>query len=289
VKPVVCWQVAAGDGDRVGEVLARMGGGNGRRLLLNGRPATADDPVEPGDRIELWPERAVRALGHVQLLAERDGIVVAFKPAGVPTETTQRGEESVVSALVQLLGGGRVHAASRLDVPVSGLVLCTLGRDAARRVQHWRDRGLLRRRYLGLSDAAAPEPPTGCWDAPLGRRRDRAGRPLATTGVPDRRSARTRFAVVARAPRGVLLRLEPETGRMHQLRAHAALAGLPLLGDGRYGGATRLVDEHGTVHPLDRIALQCVAVELPTLGHEVPADEALRTLWAALGGRAWPC
>src|SRR5690606_25469486 len=121
------WVVQPGDGATVGDILAQMEGqmsaplgaemGSQGRILLNGRVAAPDDEVDPGDRLEIYPLREVDTRG-VSILAQRDGIVLAFKPAGLPTETTQAGSDSVVSELLGRLKGGRVHAASRLDVAV---------------------------------------------------------------------------------------------------------------------------------------------------------------------------
>jgi NAD(P)-dependent dehydrogenase (short-subunit alcohol dehydrogenase family) len=90
--------------------------------------------------------------------------------------------------------------------------------------------------------------------------------------------------------RGLLLELTPETGRMHQLRAHAAIAGVPLYGDRLYGGPSSIVGADGRVLPLDRVALHCVRIELPVLEATAPVPEALRQAWRALGGEDgdWP-
>jgi 23S rRNA pseudouridine1911/1915/1917 synthase len=282
VKPLLVWAVADGDGKRVGDIVAQLRAPAGGRIYLNGRRATVEDRVEAGDRVEIYPQREAPAEG-VRILAQRDGVVLAYKPAGLPTETTRLGEDSLLSALLTELKGGAVRAASRLDTMVSGVCVCTLGRDAARRVVSWRQAGQLVRRYVGIG-AGKLEEHEGRWEWPMARGRDRGGRHRAILEGKDARPAATRFTVEESAPEGVLLRLEPETGRMHQLRLHASRAGVPLYGDRLYGGAVQVVDETGAVHALGRIALHAAAVETPTLRAESPLPEELAALWRVLMG-----
>jgi 23S rRNA-/tRNA-specific pseudouridylate synthase len=99
--------------------------------------------------------------------------------------------------------------------------------------------------------------------------------------------------MLASPPAATLLWLEPETGRTHQLRVHAAAAGLALLGDRHYGGAPRIVLPDGSVHGARRTMLHCARVSLP----DPAGGEALRfetlppvdfgQLWAAAGGRGF--
>ncbi|GAC1365693.1 MAG: hypothetical protein NVSMB47_17000 [Polyangiales bacterium] len=70
------------------------------------------------------------------------------------------------------------------------------------------------------------------------------------------------MAVVRVACAWALYALAPQTGRTHQLRVHAASAGIPLLGDGAYGGVTRLTTSTGAVRTFRRIALHCAAVDV---------------------------
>lgn len=279
MKAIVQWVVQPGDGSTVGDIVARAGVMG--RVFLNGRAAPLDDEVEPGDRIEIYPSRAPDTEG-VSILAQRDGIILAFKPAGLPTETTQAGADSLVSELIRRLNGGHVHAATRLDVAVSGVVACTLGRDAARKIVDWRERGLLRRTYLAIARGTIEH--EGSWNFPLGRQRDRGGRVRAVREGAKLAPSHTRYQPIAQAPEATFLRLSPETGRMHQLRAHAAFAGMPLYGDALYGGPRSIVLDDGRVLGLDRIALHAYAVELPHASARAPLPEALAALWRALGG-----
>ena len=297
MKPALVWRVAAGDGSCVADVIAKMtapGAPKIGRVFVNGRRADLDEPIEEGDTIEVWPPRgaarrsddqSVGALDRARILAQRDGVLLAYKPAALATETTRQGERSLVSELLALLKGGDIHAASRLDVGVSGVVVCTLGHNAARRVERWRADGQLRRTYLGM--AAGVLTGEGSWSTPLAASRDRGGRHRATANGPRARPALTRFRVLASADvdgqAATLIELHPETGRMHQLRAHAAQAGAPLWGDRLYGGPTRLIEPSGQVHELDRIALHAWRVESPSLMAEAPVPVAWIELAERLG------
>lgn len=290
------WQVQAGDGDRVGTIVDEMvalGAPSTARIFLNGRPAERGEQVEPGDRIELWPHRRAISLSGesmaraVEVLAQRDGIVLVDKPAGVPTDTTRSGEESVVSALLAHFKGGKVHVASRLDVGVSGVLIATLGRDANKRVELRRQEGRLLKRYVAI--AAHRLEGEGEWAWRLGKVRDRGGRHRSAPEGHQPRDARSRWRSLAVAQDASLLLLEPVTGRMHQLRAHAALAGHPLYGDGLYRGPTTVTDASGRVTEVGRIALHAWEAGVPHLVGRSPIPDELRALWSALGGdqRAW--
>lgn len=281
MKPALSWIVAAGDPPTPRAILATVRGVEAGRVFVNGRPASLDHPLEAGDRLDVYPRRGGDG-SQLDVLAQRDGVMLVDKPAGLASETTRQGEDSVVVRVLARLGGGHVHAATRLDVPVSGVVACCLGRDASRRFEEWRERGHVMRTYLAVA-VLAPIPDEGRWELPLGRTNDRAGRDRARLGGPGSVEALTRFRVVRRA-RGLLLELRPETGRMHQLRAHAAHAGAPLYGDRLYGGPSSAVLADGRVLPFERVALHCARLELPGLEGSSPIPSDLRELWRGLGG-----
>jgi tRNA pseudouridine32 synthase/23S rRNA pseudouridine746 synthase len=75
---------------------------------------------------------------------------------------------------------------------------------------------------------------------------------------PAGQSARTRYRTLAATAEAALLELTPETGRMHQLRAHLAAIGRPIAGDGKYGGLFRL----GAAE-VPTLMLHAAALDLP--------------------------
>jgi len=290
----------------LGDIAADLGAGGAAaladgRVFVDGRRVTEASVVVPvGSVLEVYALRNVDR--DVTVLAEHAGFVFVDKPPGLATEPDHAGvEASVVARVAERLGVARseLHALSRLDVGVSGVVTLARSAEAREQAARLRERGAWRRRYVALS-CGAPEPESGTWDQALLR-------PRATrSGRHAERAASTRYALSGTAGpvfvpsragnaevRPALLALAPVTGRTHQLRLHAAGAGVPLLGDGTYGGPERLVLASGAVRPLERVALHSAWVELELAGRKLrilaPIPPELGALWQALGGdeQAW--
>ena len=232
-------------------------------------------------------------------MGEYRGLLFVDKPAGLQTEPDARTTDTLLSRLATQLGEplSRLHALSRLDTGVSGVVTLGLSSEARRLVEGWRERGRFTRRYLALAagalgtlGASAPRA-RGEWTESIGR----AAGSLRSVNGRNAEAAHTDYALVESSPvqpraqpaQLHLLALGPRTGRTHQLRVHCAAHALPLLGDRGYGGASRLIRDSGAVLALDRIALHAAWVELPLdqpLRIEAETPPFLRELWADLAG-----
>jgi 23S rRNA-/tRNA-specific pseudouridylate synthase len=242
----------------------------------------------------LSPTRAPVASAELRILGQYRGLVFVDKPAGLQTEPDARTTDTLLSRLATQLGEpvSRLHALSRLDTGVSGVVTLGLSADARRLVEGWRERGRFTRRYLALaSGGVGAAPRAGAWTESIGRA---AGSLRAVAGR-NAESAHTDYALVESSPlreraqpsQVHLLALGPRTGRTHQLRVHCAAHALPLLGDRAYGGASRLTLASGAVQALDRIALHAAWVELPLaqpLRIEAATPPFLLGVWADFGG-----
>ena len=239
--------------------------------------------------------RAPTAAVALPILGEYRGLVFVDKPAGLQTEPDARTTDTLVSRLADQLGVplSRLHALSRLDTGVSGVVTLGLTSDARRMVQEWREHKRFKRRYLALAsgEPSAAFATRGAWSESIGR----AAGSLRAVGGRNAEAALTDYALaassepVSRAMPGRvhLLALAPQTGRTHQLRVHCAAHALPLLGDRAYGGASRLISETGVVTALDRIALHAAWVELPLpapLRIEAPTPPWLVDIWHEFRG-----
>ncbi len=270
----------------LGAALAELGEGRALgegRVFVSGRRARdLEQALGAGEAVEIYAARA--AVAPLTVLYCKDGLAVVDKPAGIATEPERRGSESTVVALAAALldvASSRVHALSRLDVGVSGVVLLGLDADARRRVNALRSGGRARRRYIALA-SGQPSPEQGSICEAIqhvpGQVRRRAG----AAGEP----AETRYRVLATAQGVSVLAFEPLTGRTHQLRVHSAARGAPLLGDRTYGGPLRLTAANGAVKRLDRILLHAAWLELDAERIESPLPPLFAELWAACGGDA---
>ncbi len=280
--------VGGDDGATVAEILARAAPedaaaiGEGRVFLGRKRVLVGGEAVRAGDEVTV-ASPAVGVPEGVRVLARGEGWVAVDKPAGIPTIPDHAGASHSLLALAAravALEPSHLHATSRLDREVSGVVVFALDAETAARLRHERDEHRYMRRYVAIA-SRGPHEDAGTWNAPIGRAKDPRHR--AVNGR-DATSARTHFAVIARVAKGVLLALAPVTGRTHQLRVHASHASAPLLGDRVYGGEARVTLASGKVLPFDRIALHAARVTVFHREIDAPVPPALRETWRALGG-----
>ncbi|MCU0657116.1 MAG: pseudouridine synthase [Polyangiaceae bacterium] len=260
------------------------------RVFIDRHRASADLTLPPGAVVEVYPPRPPGE--EPRVLDQRHGVLALFKPAALPTIADHRGARSLLQWACELLGRQDLHTTSRLDVGVSGVVLVATDQEARARLALAREQGAYRRTYLALVPAAPLAPTSGTWSWAIGKGKGnlRTALPPGTPGAPD---ATTHFSTLASADRADLLRVEPVTGRTHQIRVHCARAGRPILGDGPYGGSMRMVAPNGSVHRATRIGLHAFRVEVQDQGGapwrvEAPVPDDYLALWRAAGGATLP-
>ncbi len=146
---------------------------------------------------------------------------------------------------------GVVH---RLDRPVSGVVLFARTSKAASRLSEaWRGHEIVKE-YAAWSEMRSPAAEAaGSGEVVQWLVKDEARN--VVTAVPEARAeaagakrAATRWWIVRADARGTWLRLEPTTGRSHQLRVACTSLGLPLAGDIKYGAPRALPDARIGLH-----------------------------------------
>jgi 23S rRNA pseudouridine1911/1915/1917 synthase len=226
--------------DQIGPLIAAGG------VTVNGQPGSINQLVATGDELAAaFPTGAlVPEPRTLTIVFEDDELLIVDKPAGLhvhPLGAYRRG--TLLNALLWHAGARedapwaawRPHPAHRLDRGASGLLAIAKRGEVHDSLRTQLASGAMERRYRATVEGSLARE-RGLIDGPLGRDpQDDYRRAVVADGQP----ARTHFRVVARAPTTTTVELELETGRTHQIRAHLASLGHPIVGDALYGASPR--------------------------------------------------
>jgi 23S rRNA pseudouridine1911/1915/1917 synthase len=211
------------------------------------------------------------------VIHEDHELLVINKPADLVCHPSKNGELSSLIGRVRLHLGAdtRPHLVNRLDRETGGLILVAKTDTAARELGRLWAQRRVSKEYLAIVHGHV-DADCGTIDAPLGK--DESSRVAIRDCVrADGAAAQTSFEVAHRFSHGgaafSLLRIQPHTGRKHQIRIHLAHTGHAIVGDKIYGGDedAYLALVEGRLGPEQRAALI-----FPT--HALHA-RALRFVW----------
>ena len=234
---------------------------------------------------------------HFDVLYEDDDVLVVDKAAPLLTHPTgEKNEPTLWHGVRELLAyelacGGQVSFVNRLDRETSGITLIAKTPLSARELGKAMQQRLLHKEYFAVVQGA-PLWDSACCDEPILRMEM-----VADTRIHVRQCCHplgkpccTEFEVLRRTPARnglpplALLRCIPHTGRLHQIRVHAAYLGLPLLGDKIYGGDERnyldFIAEGWTPALAERLyierhALHACSLRFPLDGREITVTSPL--------------
>jgi 23S rRNA pseudouridine1911/1915/1917 synthase len=192
-------------------------------------------------------------LSHLESITEDDHLIAVVKPAGLPTANAARGMPSVFTILQRALPAGAfLGVVSRLDAPVSGVLVMAKARAAAAALSRQFRERTLEKTYEAVVEGRFPAA-LGQWVdwhdriERHGQERRSQFRPAAAKAEFLAEGAdeadddvaggqcHVRARVVKRLGEVSLVELLPSTGRRHQLRAQLAGRGCPIVGDRLYG------------------------------------------------------
>lgn len=209
----------------------------------------------------------------IPILFRDDRFVVLNKPAGLPVHAGRAGGPSVEDhfpAISRRRDGPWL--AHRLDTDTAGCLVVALRKAALIAAQAEFAAGRAGKTYWAVV-VGGPADDSGLISAPLAKLT--TGRAWKMQIRPGGQPAVTAWQVLGRDNGRAWLELCPQTGRTHQVRAHCAALGCPILGDKIYGGGP------GTLHLLAR------AIDLPLVPPVTAIAPPPAHMQAALRGCGW--
>jgi 23S rRNA pseudouridine955/2504/2580 synthase len=273
-----------------------------RRVQANARleagqhvrvPAVLREPAKPKPSVvpPLGLSKADRDFIERLILFEDDHVLVLNKPYGISVQGgtgTKRHIDGLLAGMADRFGD-RPRLVHRLDRDTTGVLLVAKHRDAAARLGRIFQTRSAAKTYWALVKGV-PRPPQGKIEAALvkaaGPDGDRVRKALP--GEQDKAMhATTHYSVIDRvAHKAAWVSLKPVTGRQHQLRAHMALIGHPIVGDNKYEGDKVLADSG--IEPKLHLHARRLVIPHPVAGEPAidvtaPLPEHMRRTWELLG------
>jgi 23S rRNA pseudouridine955/2504/2580 synthase len=234
------------------------------QVRVDGARAKASDRVIPGQTVRIPPlpdtpapqrtETRISAADQKMIqnavIWKDEHLIILNKPPGLPSQGGSGQGDRHVDGLTEALKFGykdKPKLVHRLDKDTSGLLMLArtdrVARALSEALRHRNTRKIYWAAVAGVPHPRKGSIKYGLMKAP-GHGRGGEGEkmqcvhPAKMADYPDAKRAQTDYFVLwFLGTRLSWMALEPVTGRTHQLRAHMAEIGHPILGDGKYGGS----------------------------------------------------
>jgi 23S rRNA pseudouridine1911/1915/1917 synthase len=257
---------------------------DGGQVFIDGRSERrANLLLKGGETLTLTIEGEVSrpAPAELEILYRDEQLLAVNKPAGLPAHPTEDGRGNALDLVRQHCPGLAPILLHRLDGNTTGVLLFALTAEANRELARQFAERLVVKTYLALVAGS----PADQFAVNNFLKSGVRGRTVAVGKGGDR--AETAFRTLATGAGFALIEARPKTGRTHQIRAHLAGEGYPLLGDTLYGGPVSIsMDKHllhirrHLLHALQLVVQHPKSQKSLCLSAPLPAD--FQMLWPGL-------
>ena len=215
--------------------------------------------------LEEKSENIVPTPMDLDIIYEDDDILAVSKPYDMPTHPSMKHYSDTLANGVMHYFKDRnftFRAVNRLDRETSGVVLIAKNRNSAHKLSKQLKEGLIRKVYYALIEGEI-SPKSGIIDKPIARKDESV---ILRHISEDGKRAVTEYETVS----DNLLRVQPITGRTHQIRVHLSYMRHPIIGDTLYG--TKKDGERLMLHCGEMSFYHPVTNEKMTVKSEVPDE-----------------
>lgn len=237
-----------------------------KRIKLNGAKTQPNTILKEGDVFRFFLseellQKEIRddfreAPADIAVVYEDENILLIDKPCGlVVHEDNDKNSDTLINRVLNYLAEKGEYSpekensftpalVNRIDRNTSGIVIAAKNAESLRILsQKVRDRELTKL-YL-CAVFGEPKPRSAALTAYLKKIADENRVIISDTPKPDFLTIKTKYRVLESKGELSLVEVDLLTGRTHQIRAHFAHIGHPLLGDGKYGGSNARNKKYG--------------------------------------------